>query len=255
MFTFMLGNSANRPLLEVLTRVSNGFAVNISNSDDIVGQLMAATSKVTHEAMHGVKIAIDGVKTADLTPTKIGSLYRGQQLVIFGHYWGDGMADVRLTGGISGEKKTYKTRFSFPATAIENPEIERLWAYATIEEALQEINDFGEDADLKQSITDLAVEYGLVTDYTAMVVVSNEVFDELGIQRNNRTRSAIEEAARQQRALHPEVSNRVDTQQPMYTSKRANHSGSGAMDAWTLVLLLPLVWFTWRRRHLSWKIR
>lgn len=255
MFTFVLGNSANRPLLEVLTRVSNGFAVNISNSDDIVGQLMAATSKVTHEAMHGVKISIDGIKTADLTPTHIGSLYRGQQLVIFGHYWGDGMADVRLSGSISGENKTYQTRFSFPATSVENPEIERLWAYATIEEALQEINDFGEDADLEQAVTDLAVEYGLVTDYTSMVVVSNEVFDELGIQRNNRTRSAIEETARQQRALHPEVSNRVDTQQPMYTSKRANHSGSGAIDAWTLVLLLPLVWFAWRRRHLNLRIR
>ena len=112
----------------------------------------------------------------------------------------------------------------------------------------------GEDADLKQAITDLAVEYGLVTDYTSMVVVSNEVFDELGIERNNRTRSAIEEAARQQRALQPAVSNRVDTQQPMYASKRANHSGSGAMDPWSLLLLLPLVWFTWRRRHQNWKI-
>ena len=68
MFTFVLGNSANRPLLEVLAKASNGFAVNISNSDDIVGQLLAATSKVTHEALHGVKIEIDGIKTADLTP-------------------------------------------------------------------------------------------------------------------------------------------------------------------------------------------
>ena len=37
MFTFVLGNSANRPLLEALAKASNGFAVNISNSDDIVG--------------------------------------------------------------------------------------------------------------------------------------------------------------------------------------------------------------------------
>ncbi|MGB5718563.1 MAG: VIT and VWA domain-containing protein, partial [Gammaproteobacteria bacterium] len=169
LFTFVLGNSANRPLLEALASASNGFAVNISNSDDIVGQLLAATSKVTHEALHGVKIKIGGVKTADLTPGKIGSLYRGQQLVVFGHYWGEGMADVRLTGRISGEDKTYQTQFAFPAVATENPEIERLWAYASVEEALQEINDFGEDADLKQAIVDLGIEYGLVTDYTAMV--------------------------------------------------------------------------------------
>ena len=252
LFTFVLGNSANRPLLEMLARESNGFAVNVSNSDDIVGQLLAATSKVTHEALHGVKIKIGGIKTADLTPGKIGSLYRGQQLVVFGHYWGEGMADVRLTGRISGVDKFYQTRFSFPAVATENPEIERLWAYARVEEALQEINDFGEDADLKQVIVDLGIEYGLVTDYTAMVVVRDEVFDARGIKRNNRARLAVEQAAQQQRAQRPVVSRRVDSQQPMYSSSRARHSsGGGALDAWTLLLLLPLVWLTWKHCHPS----
>ena len=250
LFTFVLGNSANRPLLEALARASNGFAVNISNSDDIVGQLLAATSKVTHEALHGVKIKIGGVKTADLTPGKIGSLYRGQQLVVFGHYWGEGMASVRLTGRISGEDKTYQTRFTFPAVATDNPEIERLWAYASVEEALQEINDFGEDADLKQAIVDLGIEYGLVTDYTAMVVVRDEVFDAHGIKRSNKARRASEEVARQERAQRPAMSRRVDSQQPMYSSSRASHSGgSGALDAWTLLFLLPLVWLTWQYRH------
>jgi len=248
MFTFVLGNSANRPLLEALARASNGFAVNISNSDDIVGQLLAATSKVTHEALHGVKIEIDGIKTADLTPGRIGSLYRGQQLVIFGHYWGDGMADVRLTGRISGEEMTYQTRFAFPAVAMENPEVERLWAYASIQEAQQAIDDFGEDPDLEQAIIDLAVEHGLVTDYTAMVVVRDETFDAHGVERSNRDRLSIEEAARQQRAQRPAISRRADSQQPMYSSNRPGHSGSGALDAWTLLFVLPLVWLTWRRR-------
>ena len=251
LFTFVLGNSANRPLLEVLAKASNGFAVNISNSDDIVGQLLAATSKVTHEAMHGVKIEIDGIKTADLTPGRIGSLYRGQQLVVFGHYWGDGIADVRLTGRISGEEVTYQTRFAFPAMADENPEVERLWAYASVEEAMQEISDFGEEADLKQSIIDLGVEYGLVTDYTAMVVVHEEVFEAHGIERNNRSRLDTEEAARQLRAQRPAVSRQADQQQPMYSSNRADHSGSGALDVWTLLMLLPLLWLTWRRRPAS----
>jgi Ca-activated chloride channel family protein len=248
LFTFVLGNSANRPLLESLASASNGFAVNVSNSDDIVGQLLAATSKVTHEALHGVRIEIDGVRTADLTPSEPGSLYRGQQLVVFGHYWGDGMADVRLSGRISGEEVNYWTRFAFPSQAAENPEIERLWAYASIEEAMREMRNFGENADLKQAVTDLGVEYGLVTDYTAMVVVPDQVFDELGIERRNRSRRAIEEAAKQLRATRAAVSHRVDGQQPMYSSNRASHSGGGALDPWTLLLLSPLAWLTWRRR-------
>ena len=248
LFTFVLGNGANRPLLEALAGASNGFAVNVSNSDDIVGQLLAATSKVTHEALHGVRIEIDGVKTADLVPGKPRSLYRGQQLVVFGHYWGAGPADVRLSGRISGEELTWRTRFDFPDVATDNPEIERLWAYAGIEEALAEIETFGEDADLKQAIVDLAVEYGLVTDYTAMIVVPDEVFEQLGIERRNRGRRAIEEAAALQRAQRPAVSRRVDNQQPMYSSNRAGHSGSGAVDPYALLLLMPLAWLLWRRR-------
>jgi len=100
---------------------------------------------------------------------------------------------------------------------------------------------------MKQAIIDLGVEYGLVTDYTAMVVVRDEVFDAHGIKRSNKERLAIEAAARQQRAQRPAASRQVDSQQPMYSSNRASHSGGGALDAWTLLLFLPLVWLTLRR--------
>jgi Ca-activated chloride channel family protein len=253
LFTFIMGNSANRPMLEAVTKASNGFALSISNSDDIVGQLLLASSKVTHQALHGVEVKIDGVKTADLTPRQIGSLYRGEQLVIFGHYWGDGMADVKVKGRISGQKKLYQTRFAFPAKVTDNPEIERLWAYATIEQAMAEMADFGEKVDLKQAVTDLGVEYGLVTDYTSMVVVRDEVFAQRGIERNNQQRLAVEAAARQQRASQSVPSRRVDSQRPTYTGSRPHFGGSGggALDGWSLLLLLPLVWLTLVSRRRS----
>ena len=248
LFTFIMGNSANRPLLEAMTKASGGFAVGISNSDDIVGQLLTTVSKVSHQALHGVEVKIGGVKVADLTSRQIGSLYRGQQLVLLGHYWGNGMAQVELTGRISGQPKTYRTSFPFPAQTKANPELERLWAYASIEDMQAEMADFGEQADLKRAATDLALEYGLVTDHTSMIVLREEQFAARGIKRSNRDRVALEEAARQQRAQSGPVSRRVDAQQPMYTSSQASHSGSGALDGWTLLLLLPLVWLMRRPR-------
>jgi Ca-activated chloride channel family protein len=244
-----MGNSANRPLLEAMTRASGGFAVSISNSDDIVGQLLTAVSKVTHEALHGVKVTINGVKTADLSPADIGSLYRGQQLVLFGHYWGDGMAQVELSGRISGQPKRYHTQFTFPATTRENPELERLWAFASIEDLQAQMEDFGEKADLKRAATDLALEYGLVTDYTSMIVLREEQFAARGIKRDNAARRALEQAAQQGRTQRAAVSRRVDTQQPMYSGSRAGHSGGGALDAWTALLLLPLLWVSLRRQR------
>jgi len=252
LFSFMMGNSANKPLLDGLTKASGGFGASISNSDDISGQILSAISKVSHEALHGVRLDIDGIKTADMTPTEIGSLYRGQQLVMMGHYWGDGMADVTLTGRVSGADKTYRTQFAFPATTTENPEIERLWAYASIEELQMQIDHFGEDEDSKQAITDLALEYGLVTDQTSMLVVRDEVFESLGIKRSNRDRLAVEQAAQQQREQSAPVSRRVDQQQPMYPQSRPS-LGGGAFDPWTAGLLIISIFVGLRRVGLGCK--
>ena len=247
LFTLVMGNSANRPLLEAITRESGGFAISVSNSDDIVGQLLTATGKLTHEALHGVEVRIKGVKTGDLAPRRIGSLYRGQQLVLLGHYWGDGEASVTLSGQVSGQEKQYQTRFAFPATATENPEIERLWAFASIDDLNQQMDDFGEKPDIKQAVVDLGKEYGLVTDYTSMLVVSDETFARHGIARDNRARVTTEHAAQAHRAQRAAPSRRVDTQQPMYKKSRPDH-GSGRFDGLTLLMLLPLLGLAWRSR-------
>ena len=252
LFTFIMGNSANQPLLDGLTRASGGFRASISNSDDIAGQLLSAVSKVSHQALHGVKLDIRGVKTADLTPAEIGSLYRGQQLVMMGHYWGDGPAEVTLRGRISGQPKQYRTSFDFPASSKDNPELERLWAYASIEDLEQQMDDFGETADCKQAVTDLALEYSLVTNYTSMIVVRDEVFDSRGIKRKNRDRLAVEHAAQQQRSQRAPQSHRVDQQQPMYSQARPSLSssrGGGAFDPWTMIILaIPLIAIARRSR-------
>jgi len=252
LFTFIIGNSANRPMLTAITDASNGFAMSVSNSDDIVGSILLAKSKVTHEALHGAKLTIKGVKTFDLTPETIGSIYRGQQLILFGHYYGSGEAKISLSGKISGKETAYQTSFNFPEHATANPEVERLWAYATIEQLSREMENFGEEADLKDAITDLGIEYGLVTDHTSMVVLREEVFQQLGTERRNRNRLQVEFDARQQRAQSTAPSRRVDTSKPMFNNNQPttrSSGGAGAIDLWALLLLVPLTYIARRKNN------
>ncbi len=243
LFTFIMGNSANQPLLKALTRASHGFALHVSNSDDIIGKVLLAQSKVNFQALHGVSIKISGVKTADIQPKSIGSIYRGQQLIIFGHYFGHGPAKVVLKGKISGEDKVYKTRFDFPDVSDENPETERLWAYATIEQLTQEMEDFGETPDMKSSVIDLGIEYSLVSDYTSMVVVEEDVFQELGIEQRNRQRLQKEQIKQAVRSSRPVRNRRVDTHKPMFSGNRPSFGGgAGALDPISLIIFSPLLW-------------
>lgn len=254
LFTAIMGNSANRPLLGALANASNGFAVSVSNSDDIVGQILQATSKVTRHAMNEVEIGIDGIKTRDLTPERIGSVYYGRQVVLLGHYWGDGPADVRFEAEVAGKTVTYETRFAFPAAGGENPELERLWAYATIQELQREADNFGDDGDLRSAMVDLALEYDLVTDHTSMVVLREEIFERYGIDRSNAKRREIERMAQAQRAQQPPKSNRVDGSKPMFgndSRPSVGGSGAGALGPWLVLLLIPLLLAIPRVRRLA----
>ncbi|WP_421867268.1 VIT and vWA domain-containing protein [Motiliproteus sp.] len=285
LFTFVMGNSANRPLLQGMTEVSNGFASQISNADDVMGRLMQAATKLNHAALRDLKVEIDGVRVTDLTPAKLPPLYRGQQLVLMGHYFGDGDVEVRLSGRIGTDKKTYQTRVQLPAQSSDHPELERLWALRQIE-ALQQQQDYyagdaSVESDTKQAITDLAVQYGLVTDYTSLLVVEEQVFQQLGIERRNQKRIETEHQARQDRSqnwqqsgstnngstadsgqtnsAHSNSNAQPAANPPMFSGERSTLSnsqsggsggGSGALDP-SLLLLIGLLALSalWGRRH------
>jgi Ca-activated chloride channel family protein len=252
LFSFVMGNSANRPLLQGMTTVSNGFYMNISNGDDIAGRLIQAADKLSHEAYRDIELDIEGVKVKDLTPARIGSLYRGQQLIVLGHYWGDGSGEVAIRGRVSDREVSYTSELQFPQLSELNPELERLWAFAVIEDLQNRMDYLGHDSDTEQAIVDLAIEYGLVTDYTSLLVVRDEVFDQLGIDRNNADRLSREAQAGQQRASTAVRDPRQDSRQPAFSAPRAHPAsggdGSGSLGPIGLILLLPLLWASVVRR-------
>lgn len=242
LFTAIMGNSANVPLLQPMTDASGGFAINVSNSDDIVGTLLQATSKVTHQALHGLKLDLtqkDGsLRVNDIRRRNNPSLYRGEQLVLFGHYWGNGEASLKLTGEISGTPVSYETSFTFPDTARSNPEIERLWGYAQIEHDMETLALLGPDPDLKTSIVDTSKEYGILSPYTSMLIVQEARFEELAIDQTNKKRLDVERAAQQKRKAKPVQSTRVDTNKPMFKGNQPSHTGGGGSGSLGILGLL-----------------
>ena len=249
LFSFVMGNSANKPLLEGMAKVSNGFAMNISNSDDIVGRILQTTSKMSHAAYRDIDLQITGggITVEDITPTHIGSLYHGQQLIVFGHYRGDGEARLTVKGKVSDETRRYSSPLAFPQSSTLNPELERLWAFATIEGIQEQIDYLGEDSESRQAIIDLATQYGLVTDYTSLVVMREEQFQQYGIDQRNAQRVAREQTAQSQRAQQPVSNTRQDTSQPAFSKPRPG-MGGGALGPWILLVLIPLLFVRPRKQ-------
>jgi len=240
-FTFVIGQGANRPLLGRLAADSGGFSMDVSNKDDLYGRLIQARAKLAHEALHGVRVELDGVRVIDRVPEHLPSAYFGQQIVMFGRYVEPGEATLRLSGRISGEEKSWETRIVLPERDETFPEIERLRALARIHELQDRIEVGGPARELRSAVVDLGTEYSIVSDYTSMIVVRKERYDELGIERKNEKRTERERSARVQRSGQAAVKTRADRSQPMFGNSRSHgNGGAGALGPGFAVLLVGL---------------
>jgi len=262
LFGFLMGNSANWPLMRAICDGSDGFYSNVSNADDIVGKILMAKEKIVYESLLDVDLKINDVRTSEITKDFSGKVFRGQQLSIFGRYKSGGEARLNLDARKTSGEISFDTTVDFPEVATEYPELERLWAMSKIEqiELLQSIGKL-DTKESKDSIRDLGVAYQLVTDETSMIVLADEGFERHGIERKNKQRIEREHAAQTQRdasriaaqtAGHPVGSTRVD-KKPMFdlSAPRIGGGGGGGgafgLEAIGLLTLTGLGLL--RRRH------
>ncbi|MGI9571540.1 MAG: VIT domain-containing protein, partial [Desulfobulbia bacterium] len=238
-FTFVMGNSANRPLLETIANASGGFALDVAMGDDIYGRILQAKNKVLYEALHDAKVRFSGGKTSNLTPAYKKTLYQGQQLTLFGHYQQPGPVSITFEAKISGKPQEWTVDTALPDHDADNPELERLWALSAVEDIMREINLRGESEDLRQKVVDIGEQYSVVTDYTSMVVLNDQEMEEQGLQRRNSSRIQKERIAQQKRNTAPVKPHRVDNSKngAMFKGARSPGVGSGPVGPWFLALL------------------
>ena len=248
-FGFLMGNNANWPLMRAMGDATGGFYTGVSNADDIVGQILLAKSKIAFESLHDASFKFTGTRVSETTGDLPQKIYRGQQLVIFGRYDGAGKATVTLNAKLTGADKTYTTTFDFPETDTDNPEIERLWALAQIEQIeLKESIGQMPPSESKDAITSLGVTYQLVTDHTSMLVLDDATHAARGIDRKNQQRIAAERTAQSVRAAQPVKNYQVDAAQPTYSAPapHVSHSsggggGGGALERKDIVMLAVFI--------------
>ncbi len=210
-YGMMMGNNANWPLMEIIAEASGGFYAPVSNQDDIVGQVLLARNKATHEALHDVRLTVVGGGVEQATDFSLRKIYKGQQLVVFGRYAEPGTATLELSTRRSGKLETHGVSLELPSEDTDNPELERLWALETIH-GLEKQHLLGliSAEEMRRRVVEVALEYQLVTDYTAMVVVDDATFEELGVERANQSRTAIEDAAMANRSSSPSPAGNYD---------------------------------------------
>jgi hypothetical protein len=127
----------------------------------------------------GIDIDWGDLDVHDIYPARIPDLYAGEPLVIVGQYDGGGSDRVTVSGTVGGERWNTDFRVSLPERQSHNDVIATLWARMKIHELNREMYDeYGYsqyDQDIVDQITDVALDYQIMSEYTAFVAVSEEV--------------------------------------------------------------------------------
>ncbi|HEY5911887.1 MAG TPA: VIT domain-containing protein [Verrucomicrobiae bacterium] len=174
-FCFGIGTDVNTHLLDKITEETRAFSQYVLPEEDLEVKLSSFYSKIKEPVLANPVLRFTGdVRTARLYPSPLPDLFKGEQLVLVGRYSGQGDSAVIIEGSVNGSDKKYTYETGFPQQNEDNEFIPRLWATRRVGYLLDEIRLHGENSELKDEATELARKYGIVTPYTAYLIVEDE---------------------------------------------------------------------------------
>jgi Ca-activated chloride channel family protein len=174
-FCFGIGTDVNTHLLDKITEETRAFSQYVLPEEDLEVKLSAFFSKIKDPVLANPTIKFTGdVRVSKMYPSPLPDLFRGDQLILVGRYSGKGDSAIVIEGTVNGATRKFTYEVNFPRNADDHEFIPRLWATRRVGYLLDEIRLRGESAELRDEVTDLARKYGIVTPYTAYLIVEDE---------------------------------------------------------------------------------
>jgi Ca-activated chloride channel family protein len=168
-FSFGVGSSPNRYLLDAMARLGHGNAAYLSLNDRPEPVMNAYFDRIAHPALTHLKVNFGGMNASDIYPERLPELFVGRPVILTGRYTGALPAEISVTGRAGSEPMTFT--LSTKDAVEENPAIATVWARTKIADLHDEAIIEGRDvaADVKQT----ALTYGLMSEYTNFIAVDS----------------------------------------------------------------------------------
>ncbi|XP_018570352.1 inter-alpha-trypsin inhibitor heavy chain H3 isoform X2 [Anoplophora glabripennis] len=187
-FSLSFGERADKSFLRELSLKNFGFSRHIYEASDASLQLQSFYKQISSPLLSDIRFKYESDVT-EVTRSHFPIYFKGGELVVSGQ-----CRDCQLSSTINGcGPRGYLNLGSI----IKNPvtSLERLWAYMTVKQLLEERNITDNKEELTKRAVELALKYSFVTEVTSLVVVKPDeicdtnadtdqgerVFDNLGI--------------------------------------------------------------------------
>jgi Ca-activated chloride channel family protein len=174
LFTFGLGNGTNRWLLEEMALEGGGRSTFVTMDEQPEATIERFMDGIGRPVLSDIEIDWGDWDVERALPEDSGDLMAGQPLEVVARVIG-GSGPIRIVGRLAG--RDFEEEVS--VKAVEGTAIGSLWARAHVA-ALERLQHWGEDEEVRDQILSTALDYRLLTRYTSFVAVDRRIVNPKG---------------------------------------------------------------------------
>ena len=186
-FAFGIGSSVNRFLLDKMAEAGRGEVEYVNLDDDGSAAARRFHERVRNPLLTDISIDWNNLPVADVFPQRIPDLFGAKPLVLTGRFTSAGRGTIRLKGKMGGSDFEREIPVELPETMALHDVLAPLWARARVDNLMNQgfagAQSGGMRADLKDTITQLGIEYRLMTQFTSFVAVEEMIVTDGGQPR------------------------------------------------------------------------
>jgi len=177
-FTFGIGSSVNRYLVEGMAKVSNSESFIATTSEEAAEVAKDFANYIATPLLTRVKIESKGFDMYDLAQKSIPDVFAARPVVVHGKYKGKAEGKIIVTGYQG--KKRFRQVYNVTDGQLskQNKALGYLWARKRIGELDDYKKLFNED--VKAEVVALGLKYNLLTNYTSFVAVDEGIVNKDG---------------------------------------------------------------------------
>ncbi|MEQ1603996.1 MAG: VIT domain-containing protein [Pyrinomonadaceae bacterium] len=183
-FSFGIGSSVNRFLLDKMAAEGKGEVEYVALNDDGSKAAKRFYERVRTPLLTDISVDWNGLPIADVYPGKLTDLFSSKPVILHGRYTKGASGTIRLKGKVAGQDYVREIAVNLPETEAANDVLSTLWARTRIDELSSSRLKAATPAlgtEIDSQITNIGLEFGLMTSFTSFVAVEERVVNTNGI--------------------------------------------------------------------------
>lgn len=170
-FSFGVGQSPNRYLMDRMALVGRGAVTYLSLNDDAAQVMNGFAERISHPALTDVSIDWGDMQVTDVYPSRLPDLVVGRPVVLSGRFTGE-PSTVRVGGLACMQPVDYEV--SITDDQQQHPAIAAVWARHRIADLMNQAT-YSPDLlpQIKQTVLQTALNHNLMSSWTAFIAVDS----------------------------------------------------------------------------------